>query len=487
MSTPWTLTIDEALYNDLHAHLFPGDGDEHGAVIAAGVVKTARGTRLLARALIKARDGVDFVPGRRSYRLLTPEFVNNSIRFCRDQKLAYLAVHNHHGDDAVEFSSTDNYSHEHGYPALLDIAGQPVGALVLARNALAGDIWTPDRSRRRISETVILGRNLRRIHPSPPPSPPKADLLYDRQARWFGDRGQALLARMKVGVIGGGGVGQPLIGMLSRLGAGEIVLVEPERIEPTNLPRLPDARRIDAMIPLRRIKCLVPLAERLSTSKIRLAKRVAQRANPGIRFSGIMADVSDPRGATPLVDCDFLFLAADSHLARMVFNALVHQYLIPGIQIGTRIEVDERLGTVGDIRSSVRLVLPYHGCLRCNQMISSNKLQEEALAPAERERNRYVKEVPAPSVITFNTASAAQAVTDFSLMLGGFIDPKAPIDYLRSKPRQRRFEPVRPVANKAKCRDCGSAQNSRLARGDFAELPLRRLGERDRSYNPLAG
>lgn len=35
--------------------------------------------------------------------------------------------------------------------------------------------------------------------------------------------------------------------------------------------------------------------------------------------------------------CDYLFLAADSMRARLVFNALVHQYLIPGVQLGSKI------------------------------------------------------------------------------------------------------------------------------------------------------
>lgn len=59
----------------LHGHLFPGDHDEHGAVIGAAVVQTSRGTRLLARRLFLAMDGVDYVPGQRGYRMLTASFV----------------------------------------------------------------------------------------------------------------------------------------------------------------------------------------------------------------------------------------------------------------------------------------------------------------------------------------------------------------------------------------------------------------------------
>jgi hypothetical protein len=55
MDEPWTLVIDGVLFDELTTHLFRDDDDEHGAVIAAGVAKTDRGTRLLARELFLAR------------------------------------------------------------------------------------------------------------------------------------------------------------------------------------------------------------------------------------------------------------------------------------------------------------------------------------------------------------------------------------------------------------------------------------------------
>lgn len=471
MASPWKFRISESLYRSLHDHLFPGDRDEHAAVIAAGIVETERGTVLLARDLFLARDDIDFVPSERAYRKLTPQFVNEKIRHCRDEDLVYLAIHNHSGRDEVEFSGPDFDSHERGYPALLDISGQPVGALVLAENALAGDIWTDDRSRRTISETAIVGRNVSRLYPTPPPPPPMADRMYDRGVRWFGDRGQELLGRSKVGVIGGGGVGQPVVGMLARLGVGAIVLVEPERIEVENLPRMPEARRLDALVQLRSVPSLAGVAKRLSTSKVRLAKRVARRANPKIEFIGIRENVLEPEAARQLVDCDFLFLAADSHQARLMFNVIVHQYLIPGIQVGTRIEVDEESGEVGEIRGNVRLVLPDRGCLRCAGLINPTKLQEESLPDAEREQNRYLDEVPAPSVINFNTFGASQAVTDFMLMLGGFVEDEAELDYLRWRPRERRLGSVRPLPGQKSCPHCGTVPTSRRARGDRKDLP----------------
>lgn len=469
---PWVLTIEQPVYARLCDHLFPGDNDEHGAVIAAGIATTERGTRLLARELFLAEDGVDFVPGVRGYRRLTPQFVHDHIRYCHDEKLVYLAIHNHGGDAAVEFSGPDNRSHERGYPALLDISGQPVGALVLANNALAGDIWTTDRQRRPISQTIVVGRNLRRLYPTPPLPPTKADPTYDRQVRWFGGRGQALLATMKVAVVGSGGVGLPLVTMLARLGVGEMVVIDPERLDSTNLPRMPEARRLDALMPLRRLPGGDWMADRLSTRKVRLARRAAKRANPKVRFTGIAANVVEPEPARELIDCDYIFLAADGHLARMLVNAVAHQFLIPAVQLGTRIDVDPETGAVADIRTNVRPILPGSGCLRCNKLISPTRLQEESTDQRERERNRYVDEIPAPSVITFNTWAASQAATDFMLMLAELMDPTAPIDYIRFRPRLRKVEPVKPIANKADCKDCGTAPQSRRARGQGAQLPL---------------
>ncbi len=472
MDQPWTLVIDDVLFDELTHHLFRDDDDEHGAVIAAGVATTDRGTRLLARELFLAHDGVDFVPGRRGYRMLTPQFVRDRIAYCRDNNLTYLAVHNHGGADAVGFSATDLASHERGYPALLDISGRPVGALVLATNAIAGDIWTPDRRRRGLGETIVVGRSIGRLHREPPAPPPKADHTYDRQARWFGDRGQHLLGQMKVGVIGAGGVGLPLTTMLARLGVGTLVVVDPDRVDQTNLPRL-DATRFDALVPLRRLGGLGErVANRFSTRKTRLARRAARRANPDINFIGIPKNVIEPAAAAQLVDCDFLFLAADSQQARMVFNAVAHQYLIPGIQLGTRIDVDRDSGAVTDIRTNIRLVLPRSGCLRCNKLISPSRLQDESLGVVERERNRYIDDVPAPSVTTFNTFAAAQAANDFLLMTGELLSDDAPIDYLRSRPQLRKLEPVVPLPSRADCRDCGTNRRSRRGRGDAVDLPL---------------
>ena len=482
---PWAVRMTARDYARLHRHLFPGDHDEHGAVLAAGIVRTGRGVRLVVRHVFLAGDGVDFVPGKRGYRMLTPEFVNEKIRFCRDEGLAYLAVHNHRGHDTVGFSSDDNASHERGYPALLDIGrGIPVGALVFTTGAVAGDLWTPDRARRPLDHLVIVGGTIRHLRDRPRSAADCIGVLFDRQVRLFGEAGQQLLAGQKVGIIGAGGVGTILVSLLARLGVGHLVVVDPDRVDITNLPRLPEARRGDALAALtgpRRPEWLKRTGRRFAARKVDLARRIALRAQPGITFEAIADDVVNPDVAARLRDCDILLLAADAQQARAVFNALVHQYLIPGWQIGSKIEIRKADGAVGDVFSIVRPVRPDTGCLWCNEVINPARLAEEALDDKQRAAQRYVDDddVAAPSVITLNGIGAAQAADDIMLAVTGlaeFDDGAYRYDFVRDH-KTKRVSPRRDDD----CIECGTNSRSRLARGDSRALPCRHPGGKGRA------
>ena len=247
MKIPLSITFTEPQFQQIQKHLFPGDNDEHGLVIAAGIVETSRGTRLLVRGIFFALDGTDYVPGKHGYRALSARFVAEKSGYCGDENLCYLAVHCHGGNDWVEFSGDDLASHERGYPALLDITkGGPVGALVFAKNAVAGDIWIRN-GRYKLDHATIIGSRIRRIFPRPSKEPSHVDPRYDRNSRLFGDVGQHILANLKVGIIGLGGGGSLLNELLARLGVGHIVAVDFDRVDLTNLPRIVGATEQDAL------------------------------------------------------------------------------------------------------------------------------------------------------------------------------------------------------------------------------------------------
>jgi molybdopterin/thiamine biosynthesis adenylyltransferase len=470
--------MDEPLFRRLTDHLFPGDHDEHGAVLAAGVVETGRGTRLLAREVFLAKDGHDYVPGSRGYRALTPRFVAEVSDYCANQGLCYLPVHCHGGANSVDFSPDDLASHERGYPALLDILrGGPVAALVFAQNAVAGDVWT-STGRFPLSHVTVIGPRIQTVYPRPRGLARAADPAYDRHARLFGDLGQEILSQLKVGIIGLGGGGSLLNEWLSRLGVGHIVAVDFDKVTPSNLPRVVGATGWDAMSFLagRRSAWLRRLAWRLASYKVHVSKRVARRANPDIRYDAVVGNVLDADTARGFADADCLVLASDTIQSRLVFNALIHQYLIPGFQIGAKVRVNKATRQVEEIMVASRPVLPTAGggCLQCHELIPAGRVQAESLSPEERRAQQYVEddEVADPSVITLNALSAAPVANDIMMMFTGLFSGSAQLSHRLHFAREREDATVKGRSVDS-CLDCGIHPKSRRGRGDRARLPCR--------------
>lgn len=177
-----------------------------------------------------------------------------------------------------------------------------------------------------------------------------------------------------------------------------------------------------------------------------------------------------------LADVDFVFLATDNIRSRLLFNALVHQYLIPGAQIGVRVEVDKHTRQVVDVTTRTRLVLPYAGggCLWCAGQIPPARLQEEGLTEQERREQRYVDDpgVHTPSVITLNTLSAAQAANDLMMMFTGLYEATVQPLALINRAQRRTLMTVESVYDPC-CPECGGNAASRYARGDRRRLPCR--------------
>jgi hypothetical protein len=281
-----------------------------------------------------------------------------------------------------------------------------------------------------------------------------------------------------VGIIGLGGAGSLLNEWLAHLGIGEIVGIDFDKLEPSNQPRVVGSRSSDAQVFLSTMKwsAMRRLGRYLAKFKAKVAERVAQRANLGIRYYAVIDNVTRRDAALLLKAADFIFLCADSAQARLVFNALVHQYQIPGIQVGSKVPVDKETGEIGEIFAVSRPVLPYAtgGCLLCNGLISAAKLQDEALTEQERKRQAYVEDelVSAPSVITLNAVAAAQAANDFLLGYFGLFTSAARRGYTMHFCRERQWTSVDCKAS-ATCLHCSSSK-SILARGDRAILPCRK-------------
>ncbi len=437
-------------HNRVMTHLFPGDHDEYGAVLRAGIVSCDTRLRLLVNAVERARVGTDYIPGKYGYRALDPSFIHRQIVRCRNERMAYLAVHNHSSDTSVRFSRVDLDSHKRGYPALLDIGkGIPVGALVFGRRAVAADVWMPDGTRRVLGSYRVVGQTIRRLYANPQRAA-MAGTRFDRQVRMLGHAGQAVLGASKVAVVGLGGVGSLVAEYLARLGVGHLVLVDPDEIEDTNLSRVVGATLLDV---------------ETKQFKTQIAVRHLGEARPDIRLEAIRGDVASESVAMKLRDCDFIFLAADSMRSRLVVNALTHQYLIPTVQMGAKIRPGVS-GSIEDAMCAVRKLRPGTGCLWCNGLIDGTQLAIEAKTDEERKAQDYGVREPNPSVITLNAVAAGHAANDF---LFDFLDLRPTSgDAVYQHHHFLRSTSQNVVPRKdPNCRECGK----RLGMGDAMGLP----------------
>ena len=438
-------------HDRIMSHLFPGDGDEHGTILRAGVVRSGSSLRLLVQHVEPAEFGTDYISGQYGYRALTPTFIHREILRCRDSGLAYLAVHNHESDRCVDFSGIDLDSHERGYPALLDIGrGVPVGALVYGRRSVAADIWLSDGTRRPLGSYRVIGQDVTRLYSQPLPKS-EANTEHDRQVRMFGISGQEILKASKVAVIGLGGIGSLVAEYLARLGIGNLVLIDPDKVESSNLSRVVGATSVDV---------------ETGQLKTQIAVRHAREMAPHATLRPVPRDVSRHSVARVLRDCDFIFLAADSMRARLVVNALAHQYLIPTIQMGAKIRSGES-GTIEDAMCAVRHIRPGSGCLWCNGLIDPTQLAIEAKSDSERKEQAYGVEEPNPSVITLNAVAAAHAVNDFLFDFLALRTNDTEAAYHHFHFHSGTAQHVIPRRD-SECRECVQ----RLAMGDAVELPV---------------
>jgi len=457
-----TFEVDlaQAHADELWAHLFPGDHDEHAAVMLAGAHVRSGRTRLLVREL-HLLHADEFTPGEYGYRQLAPAALARLGNRAAAERLALISCHSHPGAGAtsVSLSRDDLDGHQRVFPHLLDIVdGQPVVGIALAERAATGEVWTKDAQPEPLAGLRVVGHDLRLLTPGRmTPRATNAEARFDRQARMFGADGQAELRKLHVAVVGLGGGGSMISEQLVHLGVGEITAIDYDTVEEHNLSRVVGATADDV---------------RHKRKKVHVAERLAKRIDTGVSFNAVDGDIADDCTATRLLDTDFIFLATDSMTSRHVANAIVHAYLIPMIQVGAKVD----LATGGRIESvyvAIRPVFPRRGCLHCAGMVDAEALQFEAASEQERRAQNYLDlpETIDPSVVTLN-AIAASTATNTMLMAAVGLAGDGLLDHRLHDARHGSWLPLKAKRNEL-CPWCGSSERSRFARGGHASLPVR--------------
>jgi hypothetical protein len=260
-----------------------------------------------------------------------------------------------------------------------------------------------------------------------------------------------LLKRLRIGVVGDGGTGSSVIEQLIRLGVGNILVADPQRLVASNVTRVYGSRLTDAGTPK------TALAARLGT-EIGLSTRITPLDQP-ITFASTLKEFRN---------CDLIFGCTDDHWGRSLLNRLSVYYLIPVFDMGVKIDSAE--GTIRSVQGRVTTLMPGAACLFCRGRIDADRVRAEvldALNPDEAARLRregYAPDLadPDPAVITFTSSVGAAAINQLLHRMTGFMGPDA-----NSTEIIHRFDANHIGKNRTPSKeDCFCADRTKWGRGD---------------------
>lgn len=273
---------------------------------------------------------------------------------------------------------------------------------------------------------------------------------YDRQVRAFGTQGQAILRGTTVAIVGLGGTGSIVAQQLAHLGVGQLVLVDHDVVDESNLNRLLGAVPADVGRP-----------------KVDVAAAAAGAINPGLRCQLIVGDVVDDGVAAKLLNVDFIFSCTDSMASRAVINQIAYQYLIATIDMGVAIRIID--GRISSVTGRVQMLSPGLGCLVCGDGIDGQQVRWELMTPAQRRADPYFEgaSVPQPAVLPLNGTVTSAAVTMFLSAVTSYPSEARLLHYdgIRGSVRPQLLKPV------AGCIVCSC--EGALGRGASWTLPVR--------------
>ncbi|MDE2823736.1 MAG: ThiF family adenylyltransferase [Chloroflexota bacterium] len=211
----------------------------------------------------------------------------------------------------------------------------------------------------------------------------KSTLPTERVARLrsaFGDEAVQRLRDSTVAVVGAGGTGSAVIEVLARAGVGKIVMIDPDRLEQSNLERVHGSR---------------PAQATSNDFKVNVAREHVLTIDPSIEVITCIGRIPQAEVVDLLVSADVAIGCTDSQHSRLALSDIAIRYLLPAIDCGVLLE-----GAAGHVTGQImQLVrfLPSDPCASCRDMADPVRVTQEMMSDRER-RNRQIAAAEAVGV-----------------------------------------------------------------------------------------
>lgn len=409
-----TLTLTGRQHDLLRRHLFPGDGREAVAFLLCGRTAHENRTRLLVRKI--AAVPYEHCSARSPDHVTWPtSWLLPLLAEATKAGLSVIKVHCH--GDFADFSSVDDRSDRALFPSLYAwVEGVPLhgSAIMLANGAMFGRIVDDAGQFMPVNCVNVAGADLPFWHRTAA----KAAVPEHgtRIAQTFGQRTYEVLHRLRIAVIGASGTGSGVIEQLARNAVGELVLVDPDVVEPKNLNRIWNATANDA---------------EARTPKVETAARAVAAMGLGTKVLCLQRSLFDPEVVRAVAACDVVFGCMDSIDGRFLLNKLASFYCLPYFDLGVKIEADGH-GGVDQVCGSVHYLQPDGSSLLSRQVFNPEQVRAAGMRrtdPAgfkKQVEEGYIRggAEERPAVIQLNTLIASLAVSELLARLHPYrLDP----------------------------------------------------------------
>ncbi|MFM0011513.1 ThiF family adenylyltransferase [Paraburkholderia sediminicola] len=392
--------------DQLRRHLFPGDGKEAVAIALCGQAVGTSRSQLLVHEIIEVPYEVCRI--RESDAVAwSVESVLPALNRAMRLKLTIAKFHSH-PSGYPEFSKYDDASDRAFFKAMDDVLDNcDVRASVVmlpdsrffGRSVRSGVLGKP------IDLFRVAGDDFEFIRPCDAPSDgAQVPEHAVRLIQTFGEGTYRTLQQLRIGVVGASGTGSIVLEQLARNCVGEVVPVDPDRLELKNLNRILNSRGCDAAA---------------GRSKVDRAREAILAMELGTTVFPLEKDIGERETIFALSECDILFGCVDSVDGRHILNKIATHFLIPFIDLGVRIDADGK-GNVDQVCGAIHTVLPGGSSLMSRGVYSQQDLDAAFMKKREPERYKemvkvgYVRgvSVDRPAVISLNMLVAAYAVNE---------------------------------------------------------------------------
>lgn len=427
---PFRLKISENDFKQLQDLVFSDMPKEAGAFALAGSAAHRSGTDILVRRPVAIQKHL--FSFQHEYRLeVSSQAINGLVSLCERNRLGAVLCHSHPQD--IPYSPSD----DHGERRIFDVlrrfipADAPTASLLFYPGGVSGRVWLPNTDAPvALSEIVVIGRHARHIRFEDSgfrsSSESQQHEFFDREIRAFGEEGVARIQAARIAIVGVGGTGSSTAEQLVRLGARDLILIDPDHLGPSNLTRVYGSFDRSLRRPWWCFR------RSLGPKKVDVLDRHLRAIRPETQIRAIPMNAVLQDAAASLLDRDVIFLCTDDHWGRSVVNQIAYQYLVPTINVGMSIRAKD--AKITDAVGVVDVLRPDLPCLWCRQFLRAERIAAESMPRKERdarEREGYVEGLEtAPSVISVTTTISGMAVTQFLQLLTDFMGPAGEITRL---------------------------------------------------------